>query len=71
MPSLNLNEAIEAIKKAGVRNARCVPMEGQAIDGNYQIEVRENGSWAVIVTNVKQRMAEDIISQASNRVILG
>lgn len=69
--SLNINEAVEAIKRVGSSNARCVPMSGQNADGQHQIEIKENGSWTAIVTGLKKRMAEDLISQATNRVLLG
>lgn len=42
-----------------------------ALNGNYQIEIYDGGSWRPLVTGVKKAMAEDIIKQALNRVILG
>jgi hypothetical protein len=69
---VDLNEAIQKIKQVGASNARAVPMAGQSVnDGNYQIEICENGNWRSVVSNVKKQMAEDIIQQAVNRVILG
>lgn len=70
--AININEAIQKIKQVGASSVRTVPMAGEAVDGGqYQIEVQENGSWTAIVTGVKKTMAEDIIRQATNRVILG
>ena len=69
---INVNEAVERIKKAGTNNVRAVPMPGHhVLDGQHQIEVRENAAWAPILTGVSKRIAEDLISQAVNRVILG
>lgn len=69
---INVNEAIQKIKKVGQTNARAVPMPGQSVaDGNYQIEIKEGSSWHPIVTGIKKRMAEDLINQAVNKVILG
>jgi len=68
---MNLNEAIQKIKQAGATNARSVPMPNSSVrGGDYQIEICQNGVWAPIVTGVKQPMAESIIAQALNRVIL-
>ncbi len=68
----NLNEAIQKIRQLGASNARVVPMPGQSVlDGNHQIEINESGTWHVIVTGIRKKMAEDVIAQACNRVILG
>jgi hypothetical protein len=68
----NLQEAIQRIKRVGASNARIVPMSGQsAVDGNHQIEILESGGWHTVITGIKRRMAEDIVAQAVNRVILG
>jgi hypothetical protein len=69
---INLNEAIQKIKTVGPANVRVIPMPGQNImTGNYQIEVQDGGNWSSIVVGIKKSMAEDIVSQATNRVILG
>lgn len=69
---INLNEAIQKIKTVGPSNVRVIPMPGQNImTGNYQIEVQDGGNWSSIVVGIKKSMAEDIVSQATNRVILG
>jgi hypothetical protein len=70
--TVNMNETIQKIKKVGEANVRSVPMQGQSVqDGQYQIEIREGSTWTPIVTGVKKQVAESIISQAVNRVILG
>ncbi len=68
----NINEAVHKIKLVGGSNVRIVPMPGNdALNGLQTIEIRENGSWSSVGTGVTKRIAEDIISQATNRVILG
>lgn len=67
----NINEAIQKIKSIGSINTRIVPMEGQTITGSCQIEIKENGLWSPVVTGVTNKIAENIIAQATNRVILG
>lgn len=72
MTAININEAIQKIKSAGATSVRTVPMTGQAVDGgDYQIEIKTGDSWSPIVTGVKKPMAEDIMRQATNRVLLG
>ena len=36
-----------------------------------QIEIREAAGWVVVAGGISRRTAENIIKQASNRVILG
>ena len=68
----NINEAIQKIKQVGATNTRIVPMPGQtALDGKQQVEICEAGNWRAVVVGVTRKMAEDIVAQASNRVILG
>lgn len=69
---LNVNEAIQKIKSIGASNVRIVPMAGQPINnGDHQIEIKSGSNWETIVSGVKKRMAEDIVNQAINKVILG
>lgn len=68
----NISEAVNRIKKAGSSNVRIVPMEGTiAQAGKQQIEIREGSAWIVLVDNVTNRMAEDIVNQASSRLLFG
>jgi hypothetical protein len=68
----NINEAILKIKQVGRGNTRIVPMTGEStLDGKQQIEICESGNWRPVVAGVTRKMAEDIIGQASNKVILG
>lgn len=70
--SIDISQATTLIKEAGANHVRLLPMPGQNIlEGDYQIEVKNSGEWRVIVTRVKKQIAEQIISQALNRVICG
>jgi len=70
--AVNVNEAIVKIKEAGSSNVRTVPMPGQNVNsGQYQIEINQAGTWVPVATGISKKIAEDIISQATNRVILG
>lgn len=67
---LNLTEAIQKIKTLGAKNVRVVPMPNQpAITGMHMIEVRDGGLWMGIVSGLSKTAAEDIVRQATNRVI--
>lgn len=69
---VDLNEAIQRIKAAGTNNVRVVPMTGQhCINGQFQIEVKENSGWVPIATGLYKSVAEDIIKQATSKLILG
>ena len=69
---IDLNEAIQHIKKAGENNVRCTPMPGQNVrSGLYAIEVCEGGLWVSVAEGMTKMTAENIIVQATNRVICG
>lgn len=66
---MNINEAIKA---AGPRNVRIVPMPGQpAISGLHSIEIRQANGWVAIVSGLQKAIAENIVREATNRIILG
>jgi|3_EtaG_2_1085321.scaffolds.fasta_scaffold00047_26 uncharacterized sporulation protein YeaH/YhbH (DUF444 family) len=70
--AVNVNEAIQKIKAAGTAAVRAIPMPGQNVNsGNYQIEINQAGVWTAVASGISKKIAEDIISQATNRVILG
>lgn len=71
MSKINVTAVIQEIKKAGQNSVRAIPMANQPIDGNYEIEIQENGNWRTVISGLKKPMAEDIIRQATNRVLLG
>lgn len=69
---VNVNEAAQKIKQVGANNVRVVPCPGANIQtGQYQIETCERNSWSIIATCPNKKIAEDIVSQAINRTILG
>ncbi len=67
----NINEAISKIKLVGRANTRIVKEDGNISTEKSRIEVKEQGTWVTVVSGVSFKMAEDIVSQASNNVILG
>jgi len=70
--SLNLNEAIQKMRKVGPCNIRTLPMPGQNIHtGQYRIEIREGLSWVCIVEGLPKATADDLIRQSTNRVLYG
>ena len=69
---INLTEAVQKIKAVGTTNVRVVPMSGQPmIGGMHQIEIKEAGSWIPIVSGIPKMAAEDVVRQASSRVLFG
>lgn len=71
MAVLNINEAIVQIKAVGATNVRSVPMPGQTINGQHQVEIRKDAVWTPIVVGLAKHIAEGIIAQATNRTICG
>jgi hypothetical protein len=63
----SLKEALNKIREVGPTNTRITPVSGTK---NVKIEVQANGAWVTVVTDVTRMMAEDILNQAVNRVIL-
>ena len=62
-----IKEAVEKIRKVGLENVRKVP----DTNGTVQLQIKINQQWCTIMENVIASSADDIIRQASNRVILG
>lgn len=70
--TINMNSTANAIKKAGAAKVRILPMAGQnVLEGDYQIEIKEEDNWVVLVTGLKKVIAEQIVGQALNRTICG
>lgn len=63
----NLSETIQQIKKHGPQNAKIIPNE----NGKYKIVISTPQGQVTIANNLNRNIAEDIIRQATNRVILG
>ena len=61
-------DTIQQIREAGTNNARITNMAGTQ---NVKIEINKNGQWVTIMRDLKQSIAEDILRQANNRLILG
>lgn len=68
---MNLKEAKIRIKEAGSNNVRVVPMPGESFEGDHQIEINQGGVWTDVVSGLKKAMAESIVRESINRVILG
>jgi hypothetical protein len=69
--SVNISEAIRAVKKAGASKVRAIPMEGQNVHtGNYRIEIVESGTWMIVAEGMPKAVAEGIIAQATSNVLL-
>lgn len=69
--TINLNEAISIIKQAGASKIRVVPMPGKPFNGDsYRIEVLQEG-WVPLLENLPKSTAEDLVSKALNKVIMG
>lgn len=68
---MDLKEAKNRIRRVGETNVRVVPMPGQVFDGDHRIEICEGGIWISIISGLRKSMAESIVREAINRVILG
>lgn len=69
---INVNEATMKIKAAGANNVRVVPRPGQNVQsGEYQIEIKDGSSWQTIAVCPNRSIADSIVNQAVNKVILG
>lgn len=69
---IDMNEAVLKIKAAGSKAVRVVPGPGQSVDGGlYQIEILESAGWSTLVQGLTKQVAESMVNQAVNRVILG
>ena len=70
--AMSMVETVNRIKKAGDTNVRAVPMSGQpATGGLYQIEIKESTGWSVVAEGMPQSTAQDLIRQATNKMICG
>lgn len=65
---MTIKEAVERMKKAGESKTRLVPITGT---NQVNIQVDMGQGWATIMKGVERPMAEDILRQAKDRVILG
>lgn len=65
--SINPDAITETIKRAGKTNTRITA----TTDGKAQIEINEGGSWRIIQSDVSPKIAESLVKQATQGVILG
>lgn len=69
---INLSETMVRIKQAGASNVRAIPMSGQnAISGTYQIEIKDESGWVAIAEGLTKTLADQVIKEATNRLICG
>lgn len=62
-----IKETVDKIRQVGTTNVRKVPNSG----GTMDIQVCESGNWRTILSGVLAGAADDIIRQATNKVLLG
>lgn len=67
---LNISEVVQQIRSVGANNSRIVPISSGG-NTTYKIEINESGAWRPVIAGVNLNMAEDMMRQAVNRVILG
>lgn len=63
-----VQEAVQKIREHGIGNTRITPISGS---DKVKIEVKSNSHWVTVLKDITQPMAEDVMRQASSRVILG
>lgn len=69
---INISEALVAMRKAGPRAVRAIPMPGQDVyNGSYMIEISQDNAWVCILEGLPRSTAESLITQATSRVLLG
>lgn len=64
---VDLNETINKVKSAGKSGSRIV-IDG---DGKCSVEVKDGAGWSAVITGISKTMAEEIMSRASDRLLLG
>lgn len=62
-----VKEAVEKIRQVGLDNARIT----QLGNGKAKIEIKTKAGWVSVLSSVNSGIAEDILRQATNKVILG
>jgi hypothetical protein len=61
-----IKEAVDKIRQVGTTNARITP-----VGNRCKIEIYTGKEWVTLLSNLERNIAEDVIRQATNRVILG
>ena len=62
-----MQNAIQQIKQAGPENTKITPTENNLV----KIQIKTPTGWVTIANNLKQNLAEDMIRQSTNRLLLG
>lgn len=62
-----VKEAVEKIRQVGLDNARII----QLGNGKTKIEIKTKAGWVSVLSNVNSGIAEDILRQATNKMLLG
>lgn len=62
-----IKEAVEVMKQVGESNTRKAPGAPGLID----IQINRGGQWVTLLADLNPAIADDVIRQASNRVLLG
>jgi len=65
---MSLKETIERVKSVGIDKARIVPADKS---GKFVLEIEENKQWVKVTKPMSRTMTEDVLRQATNKVILG
>lgn len=68
---MNLTEVVAKIKSAGKDKVRIVAEDSNQPMAKQLIQVMENGCWVTILSSPEKQLAEKVVGQAVNRVILG
>lgn len=68
---IDINSVSMKIKTAGVNKTRIVPVEGDGFNGLQQIQIMEGSEWVTVATGMEKAIAEQIVQNATNRVICG
>jgi hypothetical protein len=64
----NYKKAIDRIREVGINNARISPVPNSR---KTKIEIKVNNNWVTVLRDLDQTIAEDVLRQATNKVILG
>lgn len=65
---MHLKEAIQKIRDAGLENTRISVQP----NGKAKIEIKKGNNWVTVMKDIQNmRIAEDIMRQASSRLLLG
>lgn len=64
----NYKDAVNRIREAGSGNTRISPIPNSR---KVKVEIKVNNSWVTVLRDLDQTIAEDVLRQATNKVLLG